>query len=189
MINNEVKFINADDTNTATTSSLIYDKAATMDGTAYSKYISNLIIDAYALQSKVIPTQPVSYKLPLRDISKIDFYQGKTTVVTFKDGKKVSSTTRDGDIFDKETGVIMCLIKYIYGNSIFTSIRNKIKECEDYKKAQEEDKKKLKEAEKKNRAFLKKENDYRKKVQNAPLKLLEEIKELKKQIEELKNNK
>ncbi len=188
MINNEFKIIVPDgDTVTTTT---------TADSIDYSKYISNLIINHHIPQDKVyIPqdkakkTQQVDYKLPLRDISKIDFYQGKTTVVTFKDGKKISSTVRDGDIFDKETGVIMCLIKYIYGNSVFTSIRNKIKECEDYKRAQEEDKKKLKEAEKKNRAFFKKENDYRKKVQNAPLKLLEEVRELKKQIEELKNNK
>lgn len=188
MINNEFKIIAPDgDTAIANT---------TADNIDYSKYISNLIINHYIPQDKIYiskdkveDTQPVDYKLTLKNVSKIDFYQGKTTVVTFKDGKKVSSTARDGDVFDKETGVIMCLIKYIYGNSVFTSIRNKIKECEDYKRAQEEDKKKLKEAEKKNRAFFKKENDYRKKVQNAPLKLLEEIKELKKQIEELKNNK
>lgn len=188
MINNEFKIIAPDgDTVTATT---------TADTIDYSKYISNIVAASYIPQDKVyIPqgkvedTQPVDYKLTLKNISKIDFYQGKTTVVTFKDGKKISSTVRDGDVFDKETGVIMCIIKYIFGNSIFTSIRNKIKECEDYKKAQEENKKKLKEAEKKNRAFFKKEDDYRKKVQNAPLKLLEEVRELKKQIEELKNNK
>lgn len=181
MINNEIKIIVPDgDTVTATTT------AASID---YSKYISNLVAREYVPQIKAeFGTNEVK-NLILVKISKIDFYQGKTTVVTFEDGRKVSSTVRDGDVFDKETGVIMCIIKYIFGNSIFTSIRNKIKECEDYKKAQEEDKKKLKEAEKKNRAFFKKEDDYRKKVQNAPLKLLEEIKELKKQIEELKNNK
>lgn len=177
MINNELKITNADIAN------------ITIDNIDWNKCISNLILNRYETQSKVEFTQPISNKLPIGDISKIDFYQGKTTVVTFKDGKRVSSTVRDGDVFDKETGVIMCLIKYIYGNSIFTLIRNKIKDCENYKKAQEENRKKLKEAEKKNKAFLKKESDYRKKLQNAPLKLLEEVQELKKQIEELKNNK
>ena len=45
----------------------------------------------------------------------ISFY-GTTTVCKFPDGKYTSARPQKGENFDKETGVAMCIAKYIYGS-------------------------------------------------------------------------
>ena len=45
----------------------------------------------------------------------ISFY-GTTTVCKFPDGKYTSARPQKGEKFDKETGVAMCIAKYIYGS-------------------------------------------------------------------------
>ena len=43
-------------------------------------------------------------------------YNGTTTVCIFHDNTKVISRPQKGEKFDKETGVAMCIAKYIYGS-------------------------------------------------------------------------
>jgi len=43
-------------------------------------------------------------------------YNGTTTICIFGDGTKVISRPQKGEKFDKETGVAMCIAKYIYGS-------------------------------------------------------------------------
>jgi len=43
-------------------------------------------------------------------------FNGITTVCIFQDGTKVISRPKKGERFDKETGVAMCIAKYIYGS-------------------------------------------------------------------------
>jgi hypothetical protein len=43
-------------------------------------------------------------------------FNGVTTVCSFGDGTKVISRPQKGENFDKETGVAMCIAKYIYGS-------------------------------------------------------------------------
>jgi len=64
-----------------------------------------------------------------RFIAKIDkVYFGKgTTVIKWKDGTSTKVKCQDGETFDKEKGVAMCIIKYMFGdigyyNEIFKSL-------------------------------------------------------------------
>ena len=43
-------------------------------------------------------------------------YNGITTICIFHDNTKVISRPQKGEKFDKETGVAMCIAKYIYGS-------------------------------------------------------------------------
>jgi hypothetical protein len=43
-------------------------------------------------------------------------YNGVTTICIFHDGTKVISRPQNGEKFDRETGVAMCIAKYIYGS-------------------------------------------------------------------------
>ena len=43
-------------------------------------------------------------------------FNGVTTICIFGDGTKVISRPQKGEKFDKETGVAMCIAKYIYGS-------------------------------------------------------------------------
>ena len=42
-------------------------------------------------------------------------YNGTTTIAIFPDGKKIKSRPDKGAIFDKETGLAMCIVKHVYG--------------------------------------------------------------------------
>jgi hypothetical protein len=64
-----------------------------------------------------------------RFIAKIDkVYFGKgTTVIKWKDGTSTKVKCQDGETFDKEKGVAMCIIKHMFGdigyyNEIFKSL-------------------------------------------------------------------
>ena len=43
-------------------------------------------------------------------------YNGDTTVCIFPDGERVTSRPMEGDRFDKEVGVAMCIVKRMYGS-------------------------------------------------------------------------
>lgn len=43
------------------------------------------------------------------------FVNNNTTVCKFADGKVVTSRPRDGELFDLEVGVAMCIVKKLYG--------------------------------------------------------------------------
>lgn len=42
-------------------------------------------------------------------------YNGTTTIAIFPDGKKIISRPDKGAVFDKETGLAMCIVKHVYG--------------------------------------------------------------------------
>jgi len=52
----------------------------------------------------------------VRCIPKSIIFNGTTTICIFGDGTKVISRPQKGEKFDKETGVAMCIAKYIYGS-------------------------------------------------------------------------
>jgi hypothetical protein len=43
-------------------------------------------------------------------------FNGVTTVCIFGDGTKIIARPQDGERFDKETGVAMCIAKYLFGS-------------------------------------------------------------------------
>jgi hypothetical protein len=43
-------------------------------------------------------------------------FNGVTTICIFHDGTKVISRPQNGEKFDRETGVAMCIAKYVYGS-------------------------------------------------------------------------
>ena len=49
-------------------------------------------------------------------INKVIFTKKKETIVLWKDGTKTVVTCQEGDEFDKEKGLALCIIKYIFGN-------------------------------------------------------------------------
>lgn len=49
-------------------------------------------------------------------INKVIFTKKKETIVLWKDGTKTIVTCQEGDEFDKEKGLALCIIKYIFGN-------------------------------------------------------------------------
>ena len=53
---------------------------------------------------------PVPPHVPERVI-----YNGTTTIAIFPDGKKIISRPDKGAVFDKETGLAMCIAKHVYG--------------------------------------------------------------------------
>lgn len=62
-------------------------------------------------------------KKKIRDINnftkaiyKVIFTKKKETIVLWKDGTKTIVTCQEGDEFDKEKGLALCIIKYIFGN-------------------------------------------------------------------------
>jgi hypothetical protein len=43
-------------------------------------------------------------------------FSGNKTIMLWKDGTKTIVTCQEGDEFDKEKGLALCIIKYIFGN-------------------------------------------------------------------------
>ena len=54
----------------------------------------------------------ISAHMPVKQI----IFNGVTTICIFHDGTKVISRPQKGERFDRETGVAMCIAKYIYGS-------------------------------------------------------------------------
>ena len=52
----------------------------------------------------------------IKAINKVIFTKKKETIVLWKDGTKTVVTCQEGDEFDKEKGLALCIIKYIFGN-------------------------------------------------------------------------
>ena len=44
--------------------------------------------------------------------------ENKKTIVLFADGTKQTATCQQGDVYSRETGVLVCMLKRIYGNGI-----------------------------------------------------------------------
>jgi hypothetical protein len=52
---------------------------------------------------------------PVSHVPKRVIYNGVTTIAIFPDGKKVIARPDKGAVFDKETGLAMCIAKHVYG--------------------------------------------------------------------------
>ncbi len=54
--------------------------------------------------------------VPRRPYPEAVYYNGLTTICVFPDGSKITARPMDGDVFDKATGVAMCIAKYVCGS-------------------------------------------------------------------------
>ena len=54
------------------------------------------------------------FKKPTPHVPERVIYNGVTTIAIFPDGKKVMSRPDKGAVFDKETGLAMCIAKHVY---------------------------------------------------------------------------
>lgn len=57
-------------------------------------------------------------------IENVEFYP-PAVKMTFKDGKVITSTPQKGDSYDPEMGMIMCILKYIWGGSGYNTMFRK----------------------------------------------------------------
>lgn len=88
------------------------------------------------------PTKPPRY-VPLFDLSKVNKHFDKSdianvefyppaTKMTFADGTVTTSVAQDGDEFNKETGMLHCIMKYIFrDNSYNNMLRKWIRHADD----------------------------------------------------------
>lgn len=57
-------------------------------------------------------------------------YSGDKTITLFDDGTKAMATCGEGDTYSRETGLLVCLLKHIYGNKICDLLNDFAKETE-----------------------------------------------------------
>lgn len=57
-------------------------------------------------------------------------YSGNKTIVLFDDGTKTMATCSEGDTYSRETGLLVCLLKHIYGNEICKFLNDFAEETE-----------------------------------------------------------
>lgn len=58
------------------------------------------------------------------DIANVEFYP-PATKMTFKDGTVTTSVAQDGDEFNKETGMLHCIMKYIFKDNTYNNMLRK----------------------------------------------------------------
>ena len=80
------------------------------------------------------------------DIKKVEFYP-PAVKMTFVDGKVVTASAKDGDEYDPEYGMMVCILKYLWnGSGYLGKFKKWIKKAEEEKKAKEDKIKSEKEA-------------------------------------------
>lgn len=88
-------------------------------------------------------------------IKKVEFYP-PAVKMTFTDGKVVVASAKDGDEYDPEYGMMVCVLKYLWnGSGYLGEFKKWIKKAEEEKKAKEDkikSEKETKEREAKKRA-------------------------------------
>lgn len=81
-----------------------------------------------------------------KDIKKVEFYP-PAVKMTFVDGKVVTASAKDGDEYDSEYGMMVCVLKYLWnGSGYLGEFKKWIKKDEEEKKAKEDKIKSEKEA-------------------------------------------
>mgnify|MGYP000868979103 FL=1 len=75
----------------------------------FMRYLMEFLKDAERRGVDVDLKLPQSYK-PVKVI-----YNGITTIAIFSDGQKIISRPNEGEWFDKESGLAMCIAKRVYG--------------------------------------------------------------------------
>ena len=58
-------------------------------------------------------------------IKKVTYHNDKATVVSWVDGDTTKSVCRDGDTFNKETGLAMCIIRKLCNNRSYNKVFEK----------------------------------------------------------------
>lgn len=109
-----------------------------------------------------VPCTDILYRPFTPDrIKNVEFYP-PATKVTFQDGVVITTTAQEGDEFDEYTGVMHCIMEYIFNGKKYNNmIRKWIKKAETDKKAKEkakkdaEERKKIREHQRKKKAAKK----------------------------------
>lgn len=119
--------------------------------TRYEAIDSNLL-RAYYGNCFTIDLPVSGYKMfNPNKIADVEFYP-PATKMTFTDGSVVTATAREGDSFSPETGMMVCIMKYIFGdqkyNNMFRKWIKKDKQRKEEKVKAEEKAKKEKEIKK-----------------------------------------
>ncbi len=79
-------------------------------------------------------------------IKKVEFYP-PAVKMTFVDGKVVTASAKDGDEYNPEYGIMVCIMKYLWnGSGYLGEFKKWIKKAEEEKKAKEDKIKSEKEA-------------------------------------------
>lgn len=63
------------------------------------------------------------------DIERV-IYSEDRTIMLFGDGTKTMATCSDGDVYSRETGLLICLLKHLYGNGICKLLNDFAEETE-----------------------------------------------------------
>lgn len=114
----------------------------TFNSAAYDAYSD--LVKQYAGQ--VASFNKSQYAFNSDEIDRVEFYPPATKLF-LKDGTVVTSVARDGDEFNKETGIIMCILKILCDGTCYnTVVRNLIKDEERRERKKEEEQKKAAEA-------------------------------------------
>ncbi len=121
------------------------------DNSDWSSY-SQLLNGYYRPGVGVETTVKINFK---RLIKKVEFYP-PAVKMTFTDGKVVVASAKDGDEYDPEYGMMVCVLKYLWnGSGYLGEFKKWIKKAEEEKKAKEDkikSEKETKEREAKKRA-------------------------------------
>ena len=131
----------------------------TIDGRSFGEIArQNLYAQEY---TPWIYTIPLYRTFTPNKIKNVEFYP-PATKVTFQDGVVITTTAQEGDEFDEYTGVMHCIIEYIFNGKKYNNmIRKWIKKAETDKKAKEkakkdaEERKKIREHQRKKKAAKK----------------------------------
>lgn len=112
-------------------------------------------------------------------IKNVEFYP-PAVKMTFTDGKVITSTPQKGDSYDPEMGMIMCILKYIWGGSGYnTMFRKWIRKDEKKRQVIENAKKTIQEEkERRERKYQKKKERDARKAEEKKRQLVEINKEV-----------
>ena len=58
-------------------------------------------------------------------IKKVTYHNDKATVVNWEDGSVTKSVCHNGDVFNKETGLAMCIIRKLCNNRSYSKVFDK----------------------------------------------------------------
>ena len=116
---------------------------------AYGRYLDGLYYDSYGrlLNTTSIYEPEKIVKSPFKSlIKKVEFYP-PAVKMTFADDKVVTASAKDGDEYDPEYGMMVCVMKYLWkGSGYLADLKKWIKKDEEEKKAKEDKIKSEKEA-------------------------------------------
>lgn len=104
----------------------------------YKKYLQDLKLQVSEDMSLEMPkTLKKMTTFSPEMIKKVEFYE-PAVKMTFTDGRVVSASAKEGDKYDPEFGMMVCILKYLWGGSKYlTDFQKWIKKAEQEKKEKE----------------------------------------------------